>query len=76
MSAPQWAGLALSLCSWSVPWRGLTSRDVQMVRAAYLATGLTTWFVIVPLAFASLQLASSFHWARSGAYRVELLRQE
>ncbi len=33
---------------------GLTSRDAQLVRAAYLATDLTTWFVIVPLAFASL----------------------
>jgi hypothetical protein len=33
---------------------GLTSQDAQMVRAAYLATELITWFVIVPLAFASL----------------------
>jgi hypothetical protein len=33
---------------------GLTSQDAQMVRAAYLAMELTTWFVIVPLAFASL----------------------
>jgi hypothetical protein len=33
---------------------GLTSQDVQMVRAAYIATELITWFVIVPLAFASL----------------------
>ena len=28
--------------------------DAQMVRAAYLAMELTTWFVIVPLAFISL----------------------
>lgn len=33
---------------------GLTSRDAQMVRAAYLAMELAAWFVIVPLAFASL----------------------
>src|SRR5438067_2015588 len=33
---------------------GLTSRDAQLVRAAYLAMELTTWFVIVPLAFVSL----------------------
>ena len=33
---------------------GLTSQNAQMVRAAYLATELTAWFVIVPLAFASL----------------------
>ena len=30
---------------------GLTSQDAQIVRAAYLAMELTTWFVIVPLAF-------------------------
>jgi len=33
---------------------GLTSQDAQMVRAAYLAMELIAWFVIVPLAFASL----------------------
>jgi hypothetical protein len=33
---------------------GLTSRDAQMVRAAYLAMELTAWFVIVPLALTSL----------------------
>lgn len=33
---------------------GLFSQDAQLVRAAYLVMGLTTWFVIVPLAFASL----------------------
>src|SRR5207244_1496267 len=33
---------------------GLTSRDGQMVRAAYLALELTASFVIVPLGFASL----------------------
>ncbi len=33
---------------------GLASQDAQMVRAAYLAMKLIAWFVIVPLAFASL----------------------
>lgn len=33
---------------------GLTSPDAQRVRAAYLAMELTAWFVILPLAFASL----------------------
>jgi hypothetical protein len=33
---------------------GLTSRNAQTVRAAYLATELITWFVIVPLSLASL----------------------
>ena len=33
---------------------GLTSQDAQMVRAAYLAMGLTAWFVIIPLSLASL----------------------
>jgi len=33
---------------------GLFSGDEQIVRAAYLSMELITWFVIVPLAFASL----------------------
>lgn len=33
---------------------GLSSQNAQMIRSAYLATELTAWFVIVPLAFASL----------------------
>lgn len=33
---------------------GITSQDLQLVRAAYLVMGLTTWFVIVPLALVSL----------------------
>ncbi len=33
---------------------GLSSPEAQLVRAAYLAMGLIAWFVIVPLAFASL----------------------
>jgi hypothetical protein len=33
---------------------GLTSHDAPLVRAAYLAMGLSGWFVIVPSSFASL----------------------
>ncbi|MGX9177958.1 hypothetical protein [Mesorhizobium sp. BHbdii] len=33
---------------------GLASKDLQMVRAAYLAMELTAWYVIVPLVLASL----------------------
>jgi hypothetical protein len=33
---------------------GLASRDAATVRAAYLALELIAWFVLVPLAFASL----------------------
>jgi hypothetical protein len=33
---------------------GLTSADPEVVRAAYLATDVITWYVIVPLAFAAL----------------------
>jgi len=33
---------------------GLTSQDRELVRAAYLAMDVTTWFVIVPLALVSL----------------------
>ena len=33
---------------------GLTSRDAQEVRAAYLMLELTGWFVLVPLSLASL----------------------
>lgn len=32
----------------------LNSQDTQLVRAAYVANGLTAWFVIAPLCFASL----------------------
>ncbi|MCF6111018.1 MAG: hypothetical protein E5Y65_25665 [Mesorhizobium sp.] len=33
---------------------GLTSKDSQLVRAAYLAMELTAWYLIVPLILASL----------------------
>jgi hypothetical protein len=51
-SSVGWLGAVAGFLALAVA--GLTSRDAQMVRAAYLATELTTWFVIVPLAFASL----------------------
>jgi len=47
-----WLGAVASFLALAVA--GLTSEDAQMVRAAYLAMELTAWFVIVPLAFASL----------------------
>jgi hypothetical protein len=33
---------------------GLTSRDIQLVRAAYLSMELIGWYVIVPFSFAAL----------------------
>jgi hypothetical protein len=33
---------------------GLTSRDSQLVQAAYLAMGVIAWYVIVPMSLASL----------------------
>jgi len=47
-----WFGAVAGFLALSVS--GLTSQDREMVRAAYLAMELTTWFVIVPLALASL----------------------
>jgi hypothetical protein len=38
----------------SLALQGLTSRDVSLTRGMYLAMDITTWFVIVPLAFSSL----------------------
>jgi len=47
-----WFGVVAAFLALSLV--GLTSQDAQMVRAAYLVMGLTTWFVIVPFALASL----------------------
>jgi hypothetical protein len=47
-----WLGAVAAYLALAVA--GLTSRDAQMVRAAYLAMGLSIWFVIVPLSLASL----------------------
>jgi hypothetical protein len=47
-----WLGAVAAFLALAIA--GLTSRDAQMVRAAYLAMELTARFVIVPLALASL----------------------
>ncbi|MCX6044198.1 MAG: hypothetical protein NT075_03740 [Chloroflexi bacterium] len=47
-----WLGAVASFLALAIA--GLTSHDAQLMRAAYLAMDLTTWFVIVPLALASL----------------------
>ena len=47
-----WLGAVAAFLALAVV--GLTRQDIQTVRAAYVAMALTTWFVIVPLAFASL----------------------
>lgn len=51
-SSVGWLGAVAGFLALAVA--GLTSHDPQMQRAAYLAMKLTAWFVIVPLAFASL----------------------
>jgi uncharacterized membrane protein len=51
ISSVGWLGAVAGFLALAVA--GLTSRDAQMVRAAYLAMDLTAWFVIVPLSFAS-----------------------
>jgi hypothetical protein len=51
-SSVGWLGAVAGFLALAIA--GLTSQDAQMVRGAYLAMELTTWFVIVPLAFASL----------------------
>lgn len=47
-----WLGAVAAFLALAIA--GLTSQDAQMVRAAYLAMELTTWFVIVPLSLAAL----------------------
>jgi hypothetical protein len=47
-----WLGAVVAYLALDVA--AATSQDAQMVRAAYLAMELTTWFVIVPLILASL----------------------
>jgi hypothetical protein len=51
-SSVGWLGVVAGFLALAVA--GLTSHDVQMVRATYLAMDLTAWFVIVPSSFASL----------------------
>ena len=47
-----WFGAVAAFLALSIV--GMSSSDTQLARAAYLAMEVTTWFVIVPLAFASL----------------------
>jgi uncharacterized membrane protein len=46
-----WFGAVAAFLALSIA--GMTSSDAQLVRATYLVMGVTTWFVIVPLAFVS-----------------------
>ncbi len=52
VSSVGWIGALAAFLALSVA--GLTSKDAETVRAAYVAGALITWYVIVPLAFASL----------------------
>lgn len=51
-SSVGWLGAVASFLALAVA--GLTSPDAQVVRAAYVATEVTTWLVIVPLSVAAL----------------------
>jgi len=51
-SSVGWFGAVASFLALAVA--GLSSDEVQRVRAAYVAMEVTGWFVIVPLSFASL----------------------
>lgn len=51
-SSVGWLGAVAGFLALAIA--GLTSRDAQIVRAAYLAMELIAWFVIVPLALASV----------------------
>ena len=50
-SSVGWLGSVAAFLALAIA--GLSSEDPQMVRAAYLAMHLTTWFVIVPFCLAS-----------------------
>lgn len=47
-----WLGAIIGFLALAIS--GLTSRDIQTVRATYLAMELTGWYVLVPLCIASL----------------------
>ena len=51
-SSVSWLGAVAAFLVLAVA--GLSSRDDETVRAAYIAMHLTTWFVIVPLSLAAL----------------------
>lgn len=69
-----WLGAVASFLALAVA--GLTSHDVQLVRAAYLAMKLTGWFVIVPMCLASgltgLLLSLGTTWGLFRHYWVEV----
>lgn len=50
-SSVGWLGAVAAFLALAIA--GLTSRDVQTVRSAYLGMELTAWFVIIPLSLAS-----------------------
>jgi hypothetical protein len=52
VSSVGWLGAVAGFLAFAIA--GLTSDDAPSVRAAYLATEMITWYVIVPLSFASL----------------------
>lgn len=52
VSSVGWLGAILAFLGLAIA--GLTSQDAQLVRAVYLAAEPMTWFVLVPLALASL----------------------
>jgi hypothetical protein len=52
ISSIGWLGAVAGFLALAIT--GLLSEDVQMVRAAYLAMNVIAWFVIAPLALASL----------------------
>jgi hypothetical protein len=52
VSSVGWLGAIVAFLALALA--GLSSQDAQMVRAVYLAAEPITWFVIVPLALASL----------------------
>lgn len=51
-SSVGWLGAVVAFLAFSIV--GLTSQDAQTVRGAYLVMEPAAWFVLVPLAFASL----------------------
>src|SRR5258708_30257146 len=51
-SSVGWLGAVAAFLALAIA--GVGSQDGQIVRAAYLAMHLITWFVIVPLSFAAL----------------------
>ena len=60
-----WIGAVLAYLALGVG--AVTSQDVQTVRAAWIAMELIGWYVIVPLALASVLTGLSWHLVPSGA---------